>query len=133
MGLLLSGRQLHAFFQDPRYWGRGQSFRNLALRVNGRPVGPEECVAGWDVADLRDDDIVEVVGGTWMGQGCVLACRDMPGVVECWLRGVVPLQPSMEKMAPPVPSGRPVFSEPSPAVETSNPGPAVKRPSFSLR
>lgn len=130
MGVLLSGQQLNAFFQDPRFWGRGQSFCNLILRVNGQQVGPEQFQAGWDVADLSDQDIVEVIGGKWNPRGCILASNDMAEVVECWVRGVAPVQPDAASEAvPAIPSAAPeaaVRNEPKPT-------PAVKRPSFSLR
>lgn len=125
MGLLLSGRQMREFFHDPRYWGRGQSFQNLGLKVNSQFVGSPQFDAGWDVEDLADDDIVEVIEGTWVSRGCVLGTDRMPEVVECWLRGIFPVEPL----------ARPLDGSPLPM---SSMGPVeshaqVKRPSFSLR
>lgn len=131
MGVLLSGQQLNAFFQDPRFWGRGQSFRNLVLLVNGQIVGAEQFRSGWDVADLQDHDIVEVVGGQWSPRGCILASNEMPEVVECWVRGVAPVQP--ETSAREAVECRAIAPEVPPTPVKTVAPPAVKRPSFSLR
>lgn len=155
MASLFTGQQMHAFFQDPAFWGHGQSFQDLRLKVDGRLIGPDDFVSGWDPSDIPENAIVEVLAGTWQGRGFCLEDHSMPKVIKSWKRGIKP-QPSMaqgqpggssavvaaprcqqeaQEEAPVAPGVQSSMARPSfmsPKAPSSNEAPAkIKRPVFS--
>lgn len=150
MASLFTGQQMHAFFQDSDFWGNGQSFHNLRLKIDGRLVGADDFAAGWDPSDIPEDAIVKVLDGQWDGRGFTLANHSMPAVIEDWKKGIKPM-PACQPAAPahsekgldrvgvenlparPQFSGpaldRPSFMRPKPQ-EGASP-PKIKRPVFS--
>lgn len=137
---VFTGEQIQQFLADPAFWGRGQSYRDLELRVNGASIGAAQFDQDWDPMDLGPGDQVEILAGVWVPRGDELPSRLMRDVIQYWAKGQKPVfaNPRVEPAKASV--QRPAFASKGskPAEEKElvlaqeDVKPQVERPSFRI-